>query len=84
NNEIIHFKHNGFVFVVERSNLNTEANTGPPQICNGLDFNFTPLPTVDIVNKACSYLGREDYSLLFFNCEHLSNICRYGKKICEQ
>ncbi|KAK6980265.1 hypothetical protein BgiMline_021273, partial [Biomphalaria glabrata] len=84
NNEIIHFKKNGFVFVVERSSLNTDANNGPPQICNGLDINFSPLPTADIVKKALKYLGREDYNLLFFNCEHLSNICRYGKKICEQ
>jgi len=38
----------------------------------------------EIVSRAKSYLGREDYSLLFNNCEHFVNKCIHDKPRSQQ
>ena len=45
-----------------------------------------PLPKREIIRRAKSklYSCKGDYSLLFNNCEHFANWCRYDKSISKQ
>lgn len=45
-----------------------------------------PLPDEETVRRAMSFIGTGlgEYSLVFNNCEHFANFCKYGKKISRQ
>ncbi|OCT99677.1 hypothetical protein XELAEV_18005460mg [Xenopus laevis] len=55
-------------------------------IINHMDHRVTskPLPTDEIVKRAEKLVGVTEYSLLWDNCEHFVNDCRYGVPVSFQ
>lgn len=45
-----------------------------------------PFPPEDTVRRALSFVGKGkgEYSLIFNNCEHFANYCKYGRKFSSQ
>ncbi|KAE8630100.1 hypothetical protein XENTR_v10000693, partial [Xenopus tropicalis] len=55
-------------------------------IINHMDHRVTnkPLPSEEIVTRAEKLVGVTSYSLLWHNCEHFVNDCRYGMPVSFQ
>ncbi|XP_050392476.1 phospholipase A and acyltransferase 2 [Patella vulgata] len=51
---------------------------------NNKDNKRKPLPKRQIVENALSRLGRVGYNLIYSNCEHFANWCRYEVEKSEQ
>lgn len=54
------------------------------QIWNKYDRKYKPYTADEIVRRALSKIDRRGYHLLFKNCEHFSNWCRYGISMSHQ
>ncbi|XP_065180275.1 phospholipase A and acyltransferase 2-like [Sycon ciliatum] len=54
------------------------------QVWNKYDDRYQPYPADKIVRRALSNIGQRGYHLLFLNCEHFSNWCRYGISMSHQ
>ncbi|KAK3602553.1 hypothetical protein CHS0354_003805 [Potamilus streckersoni] len=48
------------------------------------DRDMRPLRKEEIVERALSKLGEIGYNVMWCNCEHFANWCRYGKEKSEQ
>ncbi|XP_059140083.1 phospholipase A and acyltransferase 3-like [Physella acuta] len=53
-------------------------------INNSRDKKCSPLEVAEIIANATAKIGEEGYSLLYGNCEHFVNWCRYGVSKSEQ
>ncbi|KAK0065896.1 phospholipase A and acyltransferase 4-like isoform X1 [Biomphalaria pfeifferi] len=70
-------------FLVQKSDFQSVTNNEIPQIRNNLG-SLTALPEKEIEKRAKEKIGTKGYSLLFYNCEHFANFCRYEMEISEQ
>ena len=54
------------------------------RVYNKYDDEYRPYAAEKVVKRARGNLGRRGYHLLFLNCEHFSNWCRYGISLSHQ
>ena len=54
------------------------------RVWNKHDARYKPYPPEVVANRAISSVGGRGYNLLFHNCEHFANWCRYGVRVSHQ
>lgn len=77
NNQVIHLTSDNLIEEVSLSDF-TQGNGYQIQKYH------SKFSQQEIINRARSKLGLEDYSLLFNNCEHFLNWCIHDKSISKQ
>ncbi|XP_078314951.1 phospholipase A and acyltransferase 3-like isoform X2 [Crassostrea virginica] len=88
NDEVVHvsggFKSRQKEASIKKENVWKVIRDSRVQVNNNKDWMLTPRSAAEIVSVALSKLGKIQYDLLFLNCEHFANWCRYGVKYCGQ
>lgn len=70
--------------VIRLEKLSKVAADSPVVLDNRHDADTETFGTCEIIRRAESRLGEEEYDLLSNNCEHFANWCRYGKHMSTQ
>uniref|UniRef100_A0A915JXM1 LRAT domain-containing protein n=1 Tax=Romanomermis culicivorax TaxID=13658 RepID=A0A915JXM1_ROMCU len=69
---------------VQYDNLKDVVGNYLCRVNNDKDRMLRPFQAYEIVGRAMNELGKSQYNILFANCEHFVNYCRYGSKMSYQ
>ncbi|VDN17201.1 unnamed protein product [Gongylonema pulchrum] len=75
---------NRALLMVRCDELSIVAQGDSCRINNSLDRERRPFPPAIVVNRALLMLGSSNYNILWNNCEHFANYCRYDLRESSQ